>query len=538
MTFSSSCICVVIATLKFFPWWRLVAMLFIPFLTGYLNHYMHHLLEHEADDVYKCIFITAMYNYITCVVQQSLMFRQGQRMKEELIQALHLCHLECGVPRPGVNQRQYHDLCDNSYKLSDFITIIPILWSTIVNFSVTIYMMKTDGYVVPVRLVYAVGSIALCALVTYLTDPSVYEKITPPPGTIVSFGDPRRVGIQVGLGYTIDGEYKNRKRDKMDAQQRYQSYIIIFMNVVTTYVALLSGNIAQLHSFSNISWMIGCLSNHLKSLQYHTYMAEFIAFMECMKKHRLKCSSPFPPPSLLPLPPAPTLLSPITCITFKNATFGYYKGNLLADPRYVVVVHGLNFTFLRGYMYYLEATNGIGKSTLLKMFTSNLHDGTITFDGNCRTDMTFGDIHSCVIHGHQASEYSPTFSKDDTFRVKGKDPWLEEQLGLSGLFDKDFVEMSGGQKKRMLIYMLLTAPASVLLLDEILSELSTEDVPEIPEGGGWLSRVVNTLVQWPGRKQKMVILVGHGLKDIIPKREDIVNLRIEQGVDRTKLSVQ
>jgi ABC-type transport system involved in cytochrome c biogenesis ATPase subunit len=464
-------------------------------------------------------------------------------MKEELIQALHLCHLECGVPRPGVNQRQYHDLCDNSYKLSDFITIIPILWSTIVNFSVTIYMMKTDGYVVPVRLVYAVGSIALCALVTYLTDPSVYEKITPPPGTIVSFGDPRRVGIQMGLGYTVDGEYKRRKRDTMDAQQRYQSYVIIFMNVVTTYVALMSGNIAQLHSFSNISWMIGCLSNHLKSLQYHTYMAEFIAFMECMKKHRLKCSSHslFPSPSPL-LPPPSTLLSsallaPITCITFKNATFGYYKGNLLEDSGYAVVVHGLDFTFIRGKMYYLEATNGIGKSTLLKMFTSNLHDGTITFDGKSRANMSFEDIHRMIIQGYQASEYSPAFSKDDTSIVKGKDLWLEKQLGLHGLFDKDFVEMSGGQKKRMLIYMLLTAPAFVLLLDEILSELSTEDVPEVPEGGGWLGRVISTLVQWPGRTEKFVILVGHGLRDIIPKKEDIVHLRIEQGIDRTNLTV-
>jgi len=188
-------------------------------------------------------------------------------------------------------------------------------------------------------------------------------------------------------------------------------------------------------------------------------------------------------------------------------------------------------------MYYLEATNGIGKSTLLKMFTSNLHDGTITFDGKSRANMSFEDIHRMIIQGYQASEYSPAFSKDDTSIVKGKDLWLEEQLGLHGLFDKDFVEMSGGQKKRMLIYMLLTAPAVVLLLDEILSELSTEDVPEVPEGGGWLGRVISTLVQWPGRTEKFVILVGHGLRDIIPKKEDIVHLRIEQGIDRTNLTV-
>ena len=525
MTFSSSCIPVVIATLRLFPRWRVVAMFFIPFLTAYLNHYMHHLLENEANDVYKCIIITGMYNYITYVVQQSLMFRQGQIMKEELVQELHLIHLGCGVPLPGINQRQYGELCDDASKLRDFLTVMPILWSTIVNFGVTISLMDTDGYIVPVRLVYTCGCIALCGLITYMTDSSVYEKTTPPPGTIVSFGESKGSIMKMALGYRVDKDYNRRRREIMDAQHRYQSYVIVGMNVITTYVALKSGNIAQLHSFSNISWMIGCLSNNLKSLQYHTYMAEFIAFMDCMKKHRLKCSS------LSPLPP------PITNITFHNATFGYYNGDLLKDSKYVVVVHNLNFTFLLGKLYYLEATNGIGKSTIFNMFTSNLHDGFITFDGIDRAQMSFSDLHRLVIRGYQASEYSPIFSKNDTALVQGMDSWLEEQLGLASLFGKDFVEMSGGQKKRMMIYMLLTAPATVLLLDEILSELSTEDVPEVPEGGGWLSRVVNTLIQWPGRKQKIVILVGHGLRNMIPNNDTSVHLHLKQGISGTTLTI-
>ena len=537
MTFSSSCIPVVIATLRLFPWWRVVAMFFIPFLTAYLNHYMHHLLENEANDVYKCIIITGMYNYIAYVVQQSLMFRQGQIMKEELVQKLHLIHLECGVSLPGINQRQYKELCENAFKLHDFLTVMPILWSTIVNFGVTISLMDTDGYIVPLRLIYTVGCIALCGLITYMTDHSVYEKTTPPPGTIVSFRNSKGSNMKMGLGYRVDKDYNRRKRERMDAQHRYQTYVIVGMNVITTYVALKSGNIAQLHSFSNISWMIGCLSNNLKSLQYPTYMTEFITFMDCMKKHCLKCTSLYPCPSPSPIPSLPPL-PPITNIAFHNATFGYYNGDLLNDSKYVVVVHNLNFTFFGGMLYYIEATNGIGKSTLLNMFTSNLHDGFITFDGIDRTQMSFSDLRRLVIRGYQASEYSPTFSKDDTALVQGMDSWLEEQLGLSDLFGKDFVEMSGGQKKRMLIYMLLTAPATVLLLDEILSELSTEDVPEVPEGGGWLSRVVNTLVQWPGRKQKIMILVGHGLINMIPNDDTSVHLHLKQCISGTTLTIQ
>ncbi len=247
-----------------------------------------------------------------------------------------------------------------------------------------------------------------------------------------------------------------------------------------------------------------------------------------MKKHRLQChkdtifSSSFVP----------------TKITFTNATFGYYTNNLLLGSDYVTIIHNLNFTFNIGNMYYLEATNGIGKSTLLNMFTCNLYNGTITFNGINRDNMSFIELHKMIIRGYQSSEYNPSYSKDDTQIVKGKDTWLEEQLVLTTLFGKDFVEMSGGQKKRMLIYMILTSPTSVLLLDEILSELSTEEVPEVPEGGGWLGRVINTLIHWPGREQKIVILVGHGLRKLIPKSEYIKHLLIKQTDKQTLLFKQ
>jgi ABC-type cobalamin/Fe3+-siderophores transport system ATPase subunit len=258
-------------------------------------------------------------------------------------------------------------------------------------------------------------------------------------------------------------------------------------------------------------------------------MDEFITFMKCMKKHRLECMKEHRLECN-----GTTFIA--TKITFHNATFGYYTGDILAGSTYKPVIHNFTFTFNRGRLYYLEATNGIGKSTLLNMFTSNLHEGTITFDDINRSEMSFFDLHKIILRGYQSSEYSPSFTKDDTSIVKGKDPWLEKQLVLTDLFDKDFVEMSGGQKKRMLIYMLLTSPALIILLDEILSELSTEDAPEVPEGGGWLTRVMNTLVEWPGRENKLIILVGHGLRGLMPKSESIIPLHIKQTNDGTVLS--
>jgi ABC-type cobalamin/Fe3+-siderophores transport system ATPase subunit len=184
----------------------------------------------------------------------------------------------------------------------------------------------------------------------------------------------------------------------------------------------------------------------------------------------------------------------------------------------------------------LEAPNGIGKSTMLRMFNSNLISGNIYFGRINRSNLSFEDICSSIFHIVQASEYTPIFTQDEVKEYKGRDPWLEEQLGLSTLMEKDTIEMSGGQKKRLFIYMVLTSNAKILLLDEILSELSTEETPEVPEGGGWLNRVINTLANWNGRQHKIMILVGHGLIDLMP--ESIIKLKLEFDDGNTILKLR
>jgi ABC-type Mn2+/Zn2+ transport system ATPase subunit len=98
------------------------------------------------------------------------------------------------------------------------------------------------------------------------------------------------------------------------------------------------------------------------------------------------------------------------------------------------------------------------------------------------------------------------------------------------------VEMSGGQKKRMLMYIVLTSEAPIILLDEIFSELSTENTPDIPEGGGWLTRAIQTISEWPGRDKKIMIIVGHGLLELIPNNNNIIKLRLENTEKRTILT--
>ena len=157
---------------------------------------------------------------------------------------------------------------------------------------------------------------------------------------------------------------------------------------------------------------------------------------------------------------------------------------------------------------------------------SKLFSDDMFFDNINRNNISFDDLHKNIFHIVQASEYTPKFSLEEVQSFANRDPWLEERLNLKELLNKDSVEISGGQKKRVYIYMALTSSCKVLLLDEILSELSTEDTPDVPEGGGWLSRVLNILVEWPGLESKIIILVGHGLLNLIQCKSNVHKIKI------------
>jgi len=518
------CFNIVIETLRLYPVMKLFGLIFIPFISAWLNIYVNQLLQNNTDDVFLCLASKTFYNYITWIVQQDILFGHARALNDKLFVKLHLSKLCCGAILPGVNQKHHKDLVEDSSKLRDFLFVIPLLWSTIVNFGLNIYAMKTSSEY-PIRTIYALLCVFMCVFVTWLTDPSVYERTKPLPTSVTRFTDTQFVKIKLSMGCKLDKDFEKNKKIKMDKQHKYQKYVIMILNMVTTYISISNRNIGQLHAFGNISWMIGCLSDNLKSLQYYTYMTEFISFLKCMKAHKLECEVNTVP------------ISRIDEVAFINASFGYYSDDLMKNPTRIQKITNLTYTFKRGILYYLEAPNGIGKSTMLRMFLSNLFSGEVFFGAINRKNLSFTDIYNSVFHIVQASEYTPKFSKEEIQACKGRDTWLEERLGLADLFDKDTVEMSGGQKKRMLLYILMTSSAPILLLDEILSELSTENIPEVPEGGGWLTRVINTLVQWPNREQKIVILVGHGLRTIIPNVESVIQLSIENTETRTFLSI-
>jgi energy-coupling factor transporter ATP-binding protein EcfA2 len=443
-------------------------------------------------------------------------------MENNLLLRINMSKIKCGVPIPGCNQKQHKDLIDEHSKLRDFLYVIPMLWSSIVSFGISIYMMETQSEYY-VRVIFTVFCIFMLCILTYLTDLSLYEKTKPSPTIVTKFDDSNYVKMKLSMGCNLDTEFELNKREKMEKQQNIQKYVICFVNLIVTFISLIGKDIAQLHAFSNISWMLGSLADNIKSLQYYTYMSEFLTITKTFEEYKLIANGITP-------------IGLVNNVDFINASFGYYNDDLTNNPTQIQKIFNLTYTFKRGVFYYLESPNGVGKSTMLRMFSSNLFAGDIYFGCINRKNLTFEEINSNIFHIVQASEYTPKFNQDEIKSYQGRDIWLEKQLGLTDLLDKDTVELSGGQKKRLFIYIVLTSNAQILLLDEILSELSTEETPDVPEGGGWLQRVINTLNMWDGRSNKIMILVGHGLLNLIPP--DVIKLKLEEKNNKTFLTTR
>lgn len=527
---SLTCLKTCLQILKLFPIHILIGIIIIPIISAYLNLYVHYLLEEEKNNIFKCICFITVFDIISNIIQNNLLYQQVGHLSEILRLRIYSANLYCSVPLPGKNQKQYKDLLDDHYKVRDFIFIVPLIWSSIVRFGISIRNMKTNS-TYPIRMFFTIFCIGMCGLLTNFTDQSLYEKAKPNPSTIINLTDSRNVKIKVSLGGSIDKNYFIRKRLQIESQDNWQKYIILFVNLVFSYISIKSENISQYHAFTNISWLIAHLADNIKSLKYYTFIQEFIMFCECLESYQIKGIS-------IDKIDSDDIIKSIRSVTFKNTTFGYYTPDLTNNPEYIKKIINFSYQFNQGIFYYLEAPNGIGKSTLLKMFVSELMEGDIYFNSTNRNKLSWDFINRMVYHMVQASEYTPTFTKEEINISKGKDPWLENKLGLNELFDKSSVEMSGGQKKRMFLYMCLVSSAQIILLDEILSELSTEPTNEVPEGGGWLTRVINTLVKWKGLEQKIIILVGHGLIDLIPNNNNITKLKLFNNENQTLLDLR
>jgi zinc transport system ATP-binding protein len=156
-------------------------------------------------------------------------------------------------------------------------------------------------------------------------------------------------------------------------------------------------------------------------------------------------------------------------ITCRNISLGY-NGH--------IVIQDLSFSVGRGDYFCVVGENGSGKSTLVKgllglispvqgavQFGSGLKKNEIGYlSQNAAAKMDFpASVHEIVLSGNLgAMGLRPFYSR----REKQKAEENLGRLGIGGLKERCYRELSGGQQRRVLLARALCAGEKMLVLDE------------------------------------------------------------------------
>lgn len=515
-----SCIQTIFKTMLIYPIQYNIGLFIIPILCIIANRKFSKILEkyESENDFWFCIIVKFISDILSIILQNKFLWQSARMMKKTLVERLEQANIKCGIQLPGRLSNNIKDLIDDQNQLQDFLIIIPLLWTTFISFSYSIISME-ENKVYPLKTINIISILTLFYIMVTTVDETLYQRTKPDSSSIIRFNNPMYVWLKLSMGCKMIIDFEKQKAKKIENQQLFQRICMIILNLIITVISLLNNEPKQIYSFCSISWMLGCLADNIKSLKYYIYMENLLTTIELLEKHKLETGT--------------QIISPkeIKNINFKNVYFGYYTDDMLTNID--IKVHNLSINFIKGSIYYLEAQNGIGKSTILKMFSHNISSGDIFFNNINRNELTFQSQRNSIIHYVQSSEYTPDFTKEELKYYKDRNIGLERQLGINNLWDKNMSEMSGGMKKRFMIFIALLSPASIVLLDETLDEISPFKNDETDHPHGWLGQTINVLVNSYESKNKIIILVGHDLIKRMP--DQVIMLNISQSTNKTTL---
>jgi len=144
------------------------------------------------------------------------------------------------------------------------------------------------------------------------------------------------------------------------------------------------------------------------------------------------------------------------------------------------IFNNLNFSLETGQKVAITGSSGRGKTTLLRILAGIVapDTGSISFDDQPLTWQTAQPIRQKIAYLPQGVDLLAG-SGNELARMLSTDSMLAypdmEYLGLSkDSIDQPFTELSGGEKQRLLIALILSLSRQVLILDEPTSGLDSK----------------------------------------------------------------
>ena len=489
--------------------------LIVPIITTLIGTHKNKLFNDFKDngDMKILILMFILYEIMSNIIQNYFMYKQSTKILVKSRVELNEAKLKCGVKIPGINLARCYELSADMYKIREFVIVPGMIWETLISFLITINGIESHKS----RYIIIISSLFTLILLIFINDPNLYKNKKYDSTKITDLDKTELVRIRFSYGATIDYNYNLKRTEMQERQFNIQQLAVCLLNLIIIWVALSSGSKQYVLNFMSITWLISCLANNIKGLQHYLFVEEYINMCSCLKQNAYQWSNK-------------SEQVDVTSISLDKVSYGYMAD--LKNPQVDIKIKDLSYVFNVGKIYYIEAPNGVGKSTILRILTHNITSGNIFFGNTNRTNISWEELHSIVYHLVQASEFSPSFRKEDIDARKDVDNYLANGLCISELFGKSTDEMSGGEKQRMNLYLALTSNTSVILLDEILSEISVIPSDNHPEG--LRTTVINTILGWPNKKNKLIIIVGHGVFDKYDK-DDVVKLKIDVNDTITKL---
>ena len=320
---------------------------------------------------------------------------------------------------------------------------------------------------------------------------------------LTSFETIKNLNISKKVSAILKDKYdKSLEHDKKYTKQNYKYNFIIslfidlyyvFFIFFTTYISYINGiKLLDIVLFSSIFYLIiGLLSNITESLSlYKVYNTSIDRVLDCLEVKKEKFTKP--------------KFDKINKIVFKDVKY---------EKDYKLVLNNVNLTINKGDKIFITGESGLGKSTLMKLLLRyyNLTEGKILIDNININDLDLTFIRENITYIGQNEELFPgsiisnlKLVSDDEEKITEMskitllDKFLKENnIDLNYVIEESGFNLSGGQKKKIILTRGLLHFKNVLILDEVFNEISPLE-EEI---------ILNNL--FSKYKDKIIILISH-----------------------------
>ena len=320
---------------------------------------------------------------------------------------------------------------------------------------------------------------------------------------LTSFETIKNLNISKKVSAILKDKYdKSLEHDKKYTKQnyKYNFFLSLFIDLYyvffiffTTYISYINGiKLLDIVLFSSIFYLIiGLLSNITESLSlYKVYNTSIDRVLDCLEVKKEKFTKP--------------KFDKINKIVFKDVKY---------EKDYKQVLNNVNLTINKGDKIFITGESGLGKSTLMKLLLRyyNLTEGKILIDNININDLDLTFIRENITYIGQNEELFPgsiisnlKLVSDDEEKITEMseitllDKFLKENnIDLNYVIEESGFNLSGGQKKKIILTRGLLHFKNVLILDEVFNEISPLEEKII----------LNNL--FSKYKDKIIILISH-----------------------------